>query len=479
MPTVTGTTLRQRRIDHSMLGTTFAFAISTFMISGIYASIYCRGLFQDGAYYLYRITEREWFYLYDPARTTVQMMRQAPVVAMLKLGDFSLIRLGQIFSLAMLLTPPLLVTICWFIVPPDRKIWTLFPIIHLSVGFSTMSFEAVGEASIAASYFWILLFLLLFRTREPFSQLTFLILCGPAFQIHEGTCLLMPILLLAVALRTKDAATTRDRLFLTCAGLLIMAILIYELRWMFYPRIPGTSKGAIYGILTFGFLYFQGHFNLPAVTALVAVAALAATLVFHDVFSRRLGRLSNAVAVSFAVFVMLAIAVAWFVDESLSPAAQSLSRYNALFASIVLGLLVTYGVNGNNLNISGARGPILGIVAVLCLAQMAADLAATTRWRFYIRDFQGRLAESSGLVDWKGCTAARYDARDRDWQLMTVGWVHPIMSIIFSRDGDVRSILNYPPETSFRPIDLSDPNKLPNLRGVSYRTYRRSFESSR
>src|SRR5260370_32028834 len=102
MPTVTGTTLRQRRIDHSMLGTTFAFAISTFMISGIYASIYCRGLFQDGAYYLYRITEREWFYLYDPARTTVQMMRQAPVVAMLKLGDFSLIRLGQIFSLAML-----------------------------------------------------------------------------------------------------------------------------------------------------------------------------------------------------------------------------------------------------------------------------------------------------------------------------------------------------------------------------------------
>src|SRR5260370_30102569 len=136
----------------------------------------------------------------------------------------------------------------------------------------------------------------------------------------------MPILLLAVALRTKDAATTRDRLFLTCAGLLIMAILIYELRWMFYPRIPGTSKGAIYGILTFGFLYFQGHFNLPAVTALVACAALAATLVFHDVFSRRLGRLSNAVAVSFAVFVMLSIAVAWFVDESLSPAAQSLSR---------------------------------------------------------------------------------------------------------------------------------------------------------
>src|SRR5260370_34741642 len=110
---------------------------------------------------------------------------------------------------------------------------------------------------------------------------------------------------------------------------------------------------------------------------------------------------------------------------------------------------------------------------------MAGDLAATTRWRFYIGVFQGRRAESSGLVDWQGCTAARYDARDRDWQLMTVGWVHPIMSIIFSSDGDVRSILNYPPETSFRPIDLSDPNKLPNLRGVSYRTYRRSIESSR
>jgi hypothetical protein len=123
--------------------------------------------------------------------------------------------------------------------------------------------------------------------------------------------------------------------------------------------------------------------------------------------------------------------------------------------------------------------PTLAIVTFLCLAQMATDLAATARWRLYVRDFEGRLAASRGLVDWQGGRITEESWRDRNWALMTVGWVHPIMSMILSKNGDVRSILDYPRETSFRPIDLSDPNTLPNLRGVSYRTYRGLVESER
>ena len=55
---------------------------------------------------------------------------------------------------------------------------------------------------------------------------------------------------------------------------------------------------------------------------------------------------------------------------------------------------------------------------------------------------------------------------------MTVGWVHPIMSIILAENGNVRTILDYPPEATFRPIDLSDPEKLQRVHGVSYGSYR-------
>jgi hypothetical protein len=61
---------------------------------------------------------------------------------------------------------------------------------------------------------------------------------------------------------------------------------------------------------------------------------------------------------------------------------------------------------------------------------------------------------------------------------MTVVWVHPIMSIILAKNGDVRTIFDYPPEATFRPIDLSDPEKLPRMHGVSYKSYRHILEAS-
>jgi hypothetical protein len=318
-------TRTDRGSERIVVTTTFAFVVCTYVVSGIIASIDCRGLYQDAAYYLYRLAERDWFYLVDPARTTVQVMRQAPVVAMLKLGDFSLVRLGQVFSLAMLLWPPVLVTICWIIVPRERKALTLFPAIHLLVGFSTMSFEAVSEGAIAVSYFWVLLFLILFQTKRLCSQLVFLALCAPAFQLHEAACFFTPVLMLAVALRFKTAVTGRDRLFLTCAALLIASIFAYQLKWVIYPLIPAEREGAIQALLTFGFLYFDSHFNLPAVTALVAVIALAATLVFHEPGARLNGDRSVRISVLFSVYCFAAIATAWLVEASLSPPAQSLS----------------------------------------------------------------------------------------------------------------------------------------------------------
>ena len=54
---------------------------------------------------------------------------------------------------------------------------------------------------------------------------------------------------------------------------------------------------------------------------------------------------------------------------------------------------------------------------------------------------------------------------------MTVGWVHPIMGIILSSDGEVHALFDYPQETTFRPIDPRTPEKFPSLRGVTFGPY--------
>src|SRR5437764_6971892 len=105
----------------------------------------------------------------------------------------------------MLTLPPTLCAVCWFIAPPQRRAWGLFPLTSLLIGFAATSMHAVGEAAIATSYYWILLFLLMFRSRSGSSQALFLLLCAPAFQLHEGAFPLTIVLLLAIAARTRLA----------------------------------------------------------------------------------------------------------------------------------------------------------------------------------------------------------------------------------------------------------------------------------
>lgn len=45
-----------------------------------FASAHACGIFQNGVYYLGRIAELQWYHLVDPAPTTVQTLRQAPIV---------------------------------------------------------------------------------------------------------------------------------------------------------------------------------------------------------------------------------------------------------------------------------------------------------------------------------------------------------------------------------------------------------------
>ena len=410
----------RQQIAAVTVGTAIAVTLALFLVSGIGASFYCRGLYQDGAYYLYRMAEREGFYLYDPARMTTQTLRQAPVVAAIKLGYYSLVPLGRIFSFAMLTWPVLLVSTCWFIAPQRAKTWVLLPVIQLLVGFSTTSFEAVGEASIAAGYFWMLLFLLLFRTRENGSRLLFLLLCIPAFWIHEGACLLTPLLLWVCWLRRKEALGWSNCVFLGLVGLLVVSIIGYELRWMIYPRITGEREDALLGIYSLGFLYFQDQVNLPIVTATAALVSLVAMFSVQRP-SHNCTAASCAIALGFVAFAAAMIFVGWSADRAFSPAAQALARYNPIFASMILASSLILALKYDISPSEWIRPPaIIGVIA-LALAQTVTDMAATWRWKAYISDFENRLANASGLIPWDQTVNTGNARRDREWQLMTVG----------------------------------------------------------
>src|SRR6202140_4888785 len=122
-----------------------------------------RGLYGDAAALLVILYERSWPLISLPSsRATVELLRQWPVVLLSRDTCASLFECGELLTFVMLALPTLFCAVCWPIATRTQKAWILFPITSLLVGFAATSMNAVGEAAIATSYYWILLFVLTF-----------------------------------------------------------------------------------------------------------------------------------------------------------------------------------------------------------------------------------------------------------------------------------------------------------------------------
>jgi hypothetical protein len=138
--------------------------------------------------------------------------------------------------------------------------------------------------------------------------------------------------------------------------------------------------------------------------------------------------------------------------------------------TLVLGTTAVWGHALAPLERIRVPPAILLILIFLCVAQAAADVAATWRWREYITDVQTRLSTSSGLILWESTLHTGDARRDFNW-CMQHGWQLPIMSIVFAKHGVVRSMVDLPAGSSWRPVDPEKPDELPKLRGIDYRPY--------
>ncbi len=447
------------------------FVLGSAVATAFFASIYARGIFQDGVYYLYRIAEKQSFHLVDPARTTVQALRQAPIVLLTQFTELTLFERGQVFTFVMLILPITSCAICWWIAPAGRKGWIVFPILNLAVGIGATSFNAIGETIPATSVWWCMMFLLFFRTRDLASQFLFLTLCLLAFQLHEGAFPLMLVLLACCALRLRQATRRPERIFLTLSVLLIASVTIYELTWVVKPRVPADRAMVLHGLVSFLYVFRDGHLNLPLVTGTVALVVLAAAIFTTSALPNSRVRARH-LARSFCIFSAAAAITSLLAESSFAPGAQVMARYHPVFVSFGLGLAMLAFDAWRIPERVWLQPATLVIVCALALAQATADIAATLRWREYLADLQGRLTLTRGLVRWDDTLVTGDPARDVNWRLMSMEWVIPLVCIVISKDGVVTTMIDPRPEMTFRPIDPSRPDLLPVIRGVDFSAYR-------
>jgi hypothetical protein len=461
------------------LALTFAFVVLVGLACDVYASINARGMYADAAGLVVVIYELKRFFVSGGPRAAVEIMRQAPIVLLARYTSATLFEGAQLLTFVMLALPILLCAVCWWIVPQDRKAWILFPLAYLLIGFAATSMHAVGEAAIATSYYWILLFLLLFRVRSLSQQILFFLACLPVFWLHEGTFLLTVVLLFALGMRVHDAiGSSSERAFSISASILLATILAKQIYYVTHPLYPDDRTGIVGGLLHFEFLYFDHHFNLSLVTGAVALLVLLALFFFNATMpAEKVRRYTKLILWGWTVFALGTIVSAIMMEQSFSPFSQLQARYHPAMISTLLGLMMIALLQFKHAEKAWTKPAIVFVMISLCVAQSFADVAATWRWDAYVTNLRSRLTNGSGLIPWEATLHTGNERADIDWRIFEIAWVIPFLCVIFAPKGVVKTMIDLPKGLAFRPLDPERPNNLPEISGVDFTPYRRILSS--
>lgn len=471
-----GGELTQAKCDPRLVAFTFLAVLMANVLCSIYASIEARGLYADAAALLVTLYGAKSFLVSWGPRAAVETLRQAPIVLLSKDTSATLFQCGQVLSFIMLVLPTVLTSTCWLIAPRGQRAWVLFPLAFLLIGFAATSMHAVGEASIATSCYWILLFILLFRTRSTSGKAFFLLLSLVAFWLHEGAFLLTILLLTCLVTRVCSLAQyRRERLFVVVAALLLIAVLVYQVHFVIYPRYPDDRAHIIRGLLHFEFLYVDGHFNLPVITGCLAVVTLSFLVAFRANWpSSATAAREKLLIIVWLSLVVIAILAAIFVEQSFSAFAQLQARYHPVFVSAALGGAMILLIRLRMPQQLWMQPATCFVLLTLCIAQVVADVVATNCWEAYLSDLQSRLEKGKGLIPWESTLQTGDMLVDANWRLFEIGWVVPYNCIIFAPSGVVSAIIDLPQGTTFRPLDPERPDRIPELTSIDFAPYRNS-----
>jgi hypothetical protein len=99
-------------------------------VVSVYAALEFRVLYADGANYVQRMLEKEGFAFIEPSRHYSQLLQKFPTVISIWLGVDNIPALIICYGLTTYLLPLLLVSLCYFVLPPSRKVFFVFPLLH-------------------------------------------------------------------------------------------------------------------------------------------------------------------------------------------------------------------------------------------------------------------------------------------------------------------------------------------------------------
>ena len=313
--------------------------------------------------------KKEGFSLIEPSRRTVQFLQQLPSVMGIAYGMHDMGTLAVVYSLTTQLLPLALVASCYLVLPKDRKVWFIFPLLHYLAGSTGAEFASIVEGPVATSYFWLMLYLILFRTEKRSSLVLAVLIALPVLYAHEVMIFLAPILALSAIWRAFKVESRLQR-----AGLLLLAlwfafVVAVQIGFVIHPREQANRAGFIHDFLHLNWLVTAyGDINVPVVLGMLSIMSMLLVWVIA-----RIGResswvkgCSSLVTAIFGLVCLMAVAGTLYFDRLFCPETQFSARNHPAFVSVPLALLALASLRWSRLQAVWDTVPNRMILLFLC-----------------------------------------------------------------------------------------------------------------
>ena len=455
-----------------LLRRTCLFSVMLCLLVVIAAAYALRGLFADGSFYLLNIMASEIFAFMEPSRITAHAIQQWLTVCLLKTGLSDTLWLARVFTFSMLASPLLFIGLSYFLLPRDLKCLFLFPLFYYLAGTMSSSFLALGEAQIAGSYFWFVLFLILFVEYNHLTRAFTILAALLTLAMHEAYAFLGPLLMIACFYRFRKALNNSDRVFFIVLSLTFLCATVAAFYFTLLPRSEENRGFFISDMIHLRFLLHGFKVNIPAVLGiLVAIGIFCGA-------TTRIPRFRSVILISTSLAALFAAFAPLLSERTLSPAAQFSARnYGALLIPVLCLLCAAAMSKPAIRSICRARFT-LAMIFVLAVGQSGWHLSATLQWQRYVDVFREILDENHGLISFAEAIQGYAPETRRNINNMTWVWTSPTMSLLLAKDGNVQTIVANPERNTWQPFDPRAPGWLANERYFNLGAYFSSLHAA-
>lgn len=452
--------------------TIFSSILIVYIFSIVYAIITQKAFYADGAHFFINILKNQSFKLDYPSRQYANYFTEFPVVLCIKLLHLRNVNvLSYVFGIGYFLPSIICLLICFYIVRNINIKYMLFPIMSLFGVTQNILFNITTQSIVITNVFWPILFFVIFVKEYNLVDFILLMLTALIFmRSYESASILGSIILIVLFIEIYQnwrTASIRTKLVWVLLTLMIMGSIVVAVMTIIRPN---KNKDDFLRDIPTVLSHYQAM--LSVIYILLISIYLLVKRFGESVYFKIISVILLLVTIYFCFLPVIR-------PELTRPILQFQARSFHVYMIPFLCVIAYIVLKGIIRVSEPAWQKAFILCAFLVIGQLTWQILMTSQWNGFRQVFKEELLNNQGYVRFEETRLVNNKIGNQLVKDMTWGWTNPSLSILWSKNFDVKTIIANPPECRWEPFNPRNIESLPRIEkyGFSYEKYVKYFKS--